>query len=148
VISRGNARGSVTLQVKNGVFWVKIVEDPKGEDLIACFREARQSNLLSGPMPTIVDMLGFNGSIDWTAIGAIREMVSWEHEHRPDGDNSVLSRCAYISADPLLAPVIKIICDLFGRTRHRQFRNPEQAALWVLHSEAPAPGATGSGEDC
>lgn len=149
MIGRGNARGNITLQVRNGIFWVKITEDPKGEDLVACFREARQGNLLAGPMPTIVDMLDFNGSIDWGAIGTIREMMSWERDGQPTDGNArtVLARCAYVSTDLLLAPVIKILCDLFGRTRHRQFRSPEQAMFWVLQSEAPPPETISSDGD-
>lgn len=141
MISRGNARGSIALEVKAGVLWVTVVLDPRGDDMVAAFREARRSNLLAGPMPTIVDMLEFNGSIDWTAIGAIREMSTWQRHRQPgeDGAQIVLSRCAYVSRDPLLAPVIKILCDLFGRTRHRQFRDPEQAMLWVLQHEPPPP---------
>jgi hypothetical protein len=157
MIGRGNARGSITLQVKSGILWVKITEDPKGEDLVACFREARQSRLLAGPMPTIVDMLDFNGTIDWGAIGTIREMISWERGEEREGKRkprpadgrptAVLSRCAYLSTDPLLAPVIKILCDLFGHTRHRQFRTPEQAMIWVLQSEAPPPETISSDDD-
>jgi hypothetical protein len=140
MISRGNARGSVILQVKSGVFWVKLIEDPSGKDLIGAFREARRRKLLAGPTPTMVDMLEFNGTIDWRAISAIRAMTPWERGH-PAGQRGIgpiLFRCAYVSGDPLLAPVIKIICDLFGHTRHRQFRDQAQAVLWVLQSEAPA----------
>jgi hypothetical protein len=149
MIGRGNARGSVTLQVKSGIFWVKITEDPRGEDLVACFREARQNRLLTGPMPTIVDILEFNGTIDWSAIGTIREMMSWEAGGQPIDVKAtgILARCAYLSTDPLLAPVIKILCDLFGRTRHRQFRSPEQAMIWVLQSEAPPPETISSDSD-
>ena len=149
MIGRGNTRGSVTLQVKSGIFWVKITEDPKGEDLVACFREAWQNRLLSRPMPTIVDILEFNGTIDWAAIGTIREMISWRRDRQPAdaADRKVLARCAYLSTDPLLAPVIKILCDLFGHVRHRQFRNPEQAMIWVLQSEAPPPETVSSDSD-
>jgi hypothetical protein len=142
MIERGTARGSITLQVENGVFWVKLVQDPRGSDLVAAFQEARRSRLLVGPMPTIVDMLDYNGSIDWWAVGAIRDMTPWERQRRQENEpQPVLARCAYVSRDALLAPVIKIICDLFGRSRHRQFRDAEQALLWVLQPEAPPPGS-------
>ncbi|HWU00073.1 MAG TPA: hypothetical protein VN229_20720 [Terriglobales bacterium] len=142
MIERGTARGSISLQVRNGIFWVKVLQDPRGSDLVAAFQEARRSRLLVGPMPTVVDMLDYNGSIDWWAIGAIRDMTPWERQRRQgeDESNPTLARCAYVSRDMLLAPVIKIICDLFGRSRHRQFRDAEQAVLWVLQPEAPPPG--------
>jgi hypothetical protein len=149
MITRGNIRGRVTLQIQNGVFWVKIEQDPRGEDLVACFAEARETNLLPGPMPTIVDMLAFNGSIDWNAIAAVREMTPWEKQAqpKPGAHRLIVARCGYISTDPLLAPVIKILCDLFGRSRHRQFRNPEQALLWVLQNEAPPPESVTDDDD-
>ena len=141
MISRGNNRGKVTLRVQNGVFWVKLELDPRGEDLVACFSEARSSGMLAGPMPTVVDMLTYNGSIDWSAITAIRAMIPWEKQHHAQIGfrRIVMARCAYVSVDPLLAPIIKIICDLFGRMRHRQFRDPAHALLWVLQSELPPP---------
>lgn len=149
MIRCGTARGSVTLEVKSGVFWVKVAQDPRGQDLVAAFQQARQQRLLTGPMPTIIDMLDFNGSIDWAAIGAIRDMTPWERNRLPgrDDEKPILARCAYISEDALLAPVIKIICDLFGRARHRQFRNPEQALLWVLQPEAPPAASAIIDED-
>jgi hypothetical protein len=149
MIERGTARGSIALQVKNGIFWVKLVQDPRGSDLVAAFVEARHSRMLTGPMPTIVDMLDYNGSIDWWAIGAIRDMTPWERQrqHGDDAGRPILARCAYVSRDALLAPVIKIICDLFGRSRHRQFRDAEQAVLWVLQPEAPPPGQAALDDD-
>src|SRR5215813_4181914 len=109
MIERGTPRGSVTLQVKNGIFWVRLVQDPRGSDLIEAFRQARRRRLLAGPMPTIVDMLDYNGSIDWRAVGAIRDMTPWERQRRHGDDTrQVLARCAYVSRDTLLAPVIKI----------------------------------------
>jgi len=148
MIERGTARGSISLQVKNGIFWVKLAQDPRGADLVAAFKEARDGRLLAGPMPTIVDMLDYNGSIDWWAVGAIRDMTPWERQRRREDENRpTLARCAYISRDTLLAPVIKIICDLFGRSRHRQFRDAEQAVLWVLQPEVPPPGQAMLDED-
>lgn len=141
MIRRGTPRGSITLEVRSGVFWVTVVEDPRGADMISAFEEARRTRLLAGPMPTIVNILEFNGSIDWGAIGAIRDMTPWERQRRPhEGDQSqVLARCAYVSRDNLLSPIIKIVCDLFGRSRHRQFRDAEQALLWVLQPEPLPP---------
>ena len=77
------------------------------------------------------------------------ERLSWEAEGQPIDVKAtgILARCAYLSTDPLLAPVIKILCDLFGRTRHRQFRSPEQAMIWVLQSEAPPPETISSDSD-
>jgi hypothetical protein len=141
MISRGNVRGRITVWITSGVPWVKLEQDPKGDDIVACFAEARSSGLLNGPTPAMVDLLSFNGSIDWTAITAIRSLIPWERQHNgaSEGRRTYTARCAYVSTDPLLAPVIKIICDLFGRSRHRQFRDPEQALLWVLQGEAPPP---------
>jgi hypothetical protein len=132
--------------MQSGVFWVKLEQDPKGDDIVACFAEARSSGLLSGPTPTMVDMLNFNGSIDWGAITAVRNLVPWERQHdsAPGSRRAFTARCAYISIDPLLAPVIKILCDLFGGSRHRQFRDPEQGLLWILQDEAPPPDSVAS----
>jgi len=162
MIFYGNAAGRITLRVEHGVLWIKLEQDPHGADIVQSFRDAISEGLLKAGIPTVVDMLGFNGNIDWQAIRTIREMVvrelsppetsklpeprelseppqlsermapAWQPE-RPGPATEC--RVAYVTRDTLFAPVLRILRDLFYLSRLRQFRDLEAALLWVCRRD-------------
>jgi hypothetical protein len=156
-ISYGNAAGRVTLRVEHGVLWLKLEQDPHGSDVVECLERALAQGWLTTGMPILVDMLDFNGNIDWGAVRAIREIMPCAGAIRAEGARAQglpasgagaegqaratvdratqAGRVGYVTRDPMFAPVLRIIRDLFTRSRHRQFRDPEPALLWVCQPE-------------
>ncbi|MET1026959.1 MAG: hypothetical protein ABWY00_07315 [Dongiaceae bacterium] len=143
MIFYGNASGRITLRIERDVLWLTLEEDPRGADIVQSFRDAISDGLLKAGLPTVIDMLGFNGNIDWQAIRLVREMVA-EALPPPAGETSRLPapaapcRVAYVTRDMLFSPVLRILRDLFPQCRHRQFRDPETALLWVCQRDPVA----------
>ena len=143
MIFYGNASGRITLRIERDVLWLTLEEDPRGADIVQSFRDAISDGLLKAGLPTVIDMPGFNGNIDWQAIRLVREMVA-EALPPPAGETSrlpappALCRVAYVTRDMLFAPVLRILRDLFPQCRHRQFRDPETALLWVCQRDPVA----------
>ncbi len=148
--SYGNAGGRITARIAHGVLWLKLEEDPQGPELEQCLRDVIADGWLKQGVPTLVDMLGFNGNIDWGAIRKIREMIPWIGEAPGDaaidmpvgqkmpreGMGTGGCRVGYVTRDPMFGSVLRIICDLLGSSRHRQFRDVETALLWVCRHDS------------
>jgi hypothetical protein len=133
--------GRITLRSERGVLWIALEREPQSADIINCLQDAVAAGLLPSGSPTVVDLRDFSGTIDWTAVRAIRGML-------PAGTGGAGGaqdpappslRVAYVTRDPLFDSVLKIIRDLFGFARHRYFRDPEQALLWACQSDPSGP---------
>lgn len=151
-ISYGNAAGRVVLRVEHEVVWLKLEQDPHGQEVVDCLQDAVARGWLKAKMPFLIDMLAFNGNIDWGAVRAIRTIVPCAGvpvagfpgadetqkglvAGNPGTQITTGCRVAYVTRDPMFAPVLRIIRDLFTQSRHRQFRDLEPALLWVCQPE-------------
>lgn len=120
-IARG--RGGVAAWVDGGILWVQVAGEARGEDLLACIRQSLDDGLLRTGMPTLVDLTGFNGVVDWASIHAIRDLAPWGGAPAP--------RIAYVARDTWMSMLLKIIRTLFPRARHRLFLGHIAALAWL-----------------
>jgi hypothetical protein len=133
-LSYGNEVNQLTLCVRDGVAHFTLVGDPEGRSLYACIRFAVASGIMQLPMPVLVDMTRFSGSIDWQGIHAVAEMTfSQLRAGQP-------SRVAYVAPYGWVSLLIKLASHIFPKSQHRLFPSREQALEW-LQSNAASPEA-------
>ncbi len=134
-LSFGNAVGRISLCVRDGVAHFTITGDPAGKDIHSCIRSALDSGIMWLPMPVLVDMTRFSGSIDWSSIHAVAEMtVPYMRADPP-------SRVAYLTPDCWFAALIKLVGYIFTKSQHRLFASQEKAQEW-LQLNAASPEAS------
>jgi hypothetical protein len=124
-ISAGSARGRVLLRIVDGLFFVDVVGEPSGPDLVDCFRRALATGWLKPCMRTMVDLTGFSGSVDWRAIDTIARMAPWGRG-RP-GD----ARVAYIVRNQPFFLLIKAAWARFPLIQYRIFFSRHEAMSWL-----------------
>lgn len=123
IIWRGTRTDFISLKIEDGLLWVSVEREVRGEDLRACFEYALATGAISTSMRTLVDLRRFHGSIDWSAIYAIRDMAEWG----ADG----MSRVAYVVRHASVGMLFRLIRDLFPRCRHQAFASVDAALDWV-----------------
>ena len=106
-----------------GILWVTLEGEPRGDDLRGCFERALATGAITTSMRTLVDLLRFTGAVDWPAIHAIKDMAVWG----TDGQ----SRVAYLTRDMMFAVLLRALVDFFPKTRHRFFHDRDQALAWL-----------------
>ncbi len=123
VIWAGTRRDYVALSVAQGVLWVVLEQEPTGADLRGCFQRALAAGTITTSMLVLVDMARFTGAIDWSAIHAIKDMATWGADGK--------ARVAYVTRNNGFYVLLRVVADLFPRTRHRFFLDPHQAIAWL-----------------
>jgi len=123
IIRCGSHADYVSLKVAQGILWVILEGEPRGDDLRLCFERALATGTITTSMRTFVDMLRFTGSVDWPSIHAIKDMAVWG----ADGQ----ARTAYLTRDTMAVMLLRALVDFFPLTRHRFFADREQALLWL-----------------
>ncbi len=132
----GSRLGGVSLRVERGVLRIRVVNEPRGDDLVDVIRRAFEGGLLAVSTPTLVDLTEYYGTLDWEAIHKIRAMAPWG-TGKPGA-----ARVAYVSRDRLFAALIKLLRGLFPDTRHRLFATEPEALAWLQPAAAGRRGGT------
>lgn len=124
-ITRGNGRDLVTLKSDGDRLLVVVAGEVTGEALTECFQSGVDQKVLRPHMCTLVDLTGFVGMVDWSAISRVSRMLPWGE----GGEGR--SRIAYLVRDDNFAPLIKIVTALFETSSHRAFVAREAAVAWL-----------------
>ncbi|MBU0723920.1 MAG: STAS/SEC14 domain-containing protein [Alphaproteobacteria bacterium] len=126
----GGAYGRVKLAINRGILWLTIEDDASGDDLLACFQQALASGHLPPTIPTLVDLTGFTGHVEWPAIHRIRNLAPW------GTGKDARSQVAYVSRDSFFRFMLKIVAVLFPLTQHRLFDDRDSALHWLAPPKA------------
>lgn len=127
---QGDRVDFVDIRVRDGLLIIEVSGAPDTVKVLDGLQVGYQGGWISTDMPTLVDVTGFHGKIDWSAIRRVSELAAW------GGTEQNPSRVAYISPDYFFAFVIKAVSILFPRTLHRLFADRRAALLWL---QAPRP---------
>ncbi|HVO05045.1 MAG TPA: STAS/SEC14 domain-containing protein [Candidatus Cybelea sp.] len=129
VFARGDHRAGVRLEIADGPLLVTVEGDPPGSYFVDCFREAFGAGAIPGNTGTVVDLTGFNGRVDWSAIRAIGGFAprSDDPHHRP--------RVAYVTESAWFNAILKLISVLYPKSTHRRFDDVESAIAWLSKGE-------------
>jgi hypothetical protein len=127
---QGDRVDFVDIRVRDGLLMIEIAGAPDTVKVLDGMRAGYEGGWIHADMPTLVDVSGFHGKIDWSAIKRVSELAPW------GGTAKKPSRVAYISPDRFFAFVIKAVSILFPRALHRLFLDRRAALLWL---QAPQP---------
>jgi hypothetical protein len=127
---QGDRVDFVDIRVSDGLLIIEIAGAPETVKVLNGLRAGYEGGWIHTNMPTLVDVSGFHGKIDWSAIKRVSELADW------GGTAQRPSRVAYISPDRFFAFVIKAVSILFPRALHRLFSDRRAALLWL---QAPQP---------
>ena len=122
---QGDRIDFVDIRVHDSLLIIEIGGAPETVKVLNGLQAGYESGWIRTDMPTLVDVSGFHGKIDWSAIKRIGELAAWSG-----------ARVAYISPDHFFAFVIKAVSILFPRALHRLFSDRRSALLWL---QAPQP---------
>lgn len=137
-ISAGGSKGGVRLSITQGLLWIVVDGEPTGDQLLSCFQAAREAGWLRPNMRALVDLARFTGLVDWSAIGAIRDMM-------PSGPGTEkVSRVAYVVRNDVFGMLIRVLRALFPRSRHALFLEQSKALAWLGCGAALPDGAPAS----
>ena len=126
---QGDRIDFVDIRVRDGLLIIEIAGAPDTVKVLDGIRAGYEGGWISTERPNLVDVSGFQGKIDWTAIKRVSELATWGGKAQP-------ARVAYISPDYFFAFVIKAVSILFPRALHRMFSDRRAALLWL---QAPQP---------
>jgi hypothetical protein len=130
-VTFGNDTHFISVNVRDGIADITVVGEPEGKLIPACVRFAVTNHIMRLPMPTLVDLTRFNGSIDWQSIQAVAEMTNvWLPDDAP-------SPVAYVAPSALVALVVKLLAHIFPKSEHRLFHDRDQALAWLKPSSDP-----------
>jgi len=134
-VTYGNDTDFISVSVRDGIAHITVVGEPGGKLIPACIRFAVTNHIMRLPIPALVDVARFTGSIDWQSIQAVAEMTNvW----LPD---DVPSPVAYVAPSTLVALVVKLLEHIFPKSEHRLFRDRDKALAWLrLRSDPEGPG--------
>lgn len=124
-VSIGGNKGSVSLSIAQGLLWIVVDGEPTGDQLLSCFEAAREAGWLRPNMRALVDLARFTGLVDWSAIGAIRDMMPW------GTGTEEASRVAYVVRNDVFGMLIRVMGALFPRSRHGLFFEQSKALAWL-----------------
>ena len=129
----GTKAGGVSAGQGPGFVWIRVYEEPTGDDLVGCIRQGRETGLLTRGERVLVDLTAFRGVVDWGAIHAVRAMDRW-------GEGSgEKTRVAYVTKDRMFAPLIRLVTGLFPKTRHRLFGTYDAGLAWLRAGRPERP---------
>lgn len=128
---QGDRVDFVDIRVQDGLLIIEIAGAPETVKILNGLRVGYDEGWIRTDMPTLVDVSGFHGKIDWPAIKRVSELAAW------GGSAQKPSRVAYISADQFFAFVIKAVSILFPRTLHRLFSDRRAALRWLQVPQTP-----------
>lgn len=120
----GDRGDFVDIRAENGMLLVEVVGAPDTAKIYEGIKQGYARGWIGTEMPTLVDVSGFHGKIDWSAMKALSQMADW-------GGGAMQSRVAYISPDRFFALVIKAVSILFPRSTHRLFLDRRSALAWL-----------------
>ena len=128
IISHGTEDGRVTLTIGGPYLHIQAEGEARGESLVRCVREALDAGLIHKNTRSLIDLTLFTGSIDWKALGDIRDMVPWGEGRE--------TRVAYLVRNSRFAAIVRVVEVLFGRMRHHTFASREKALAWLVPEDA------------
>lgn len=128
---QGDRVDFVDIRVHDGLLVIEIGGAPDTVKVLNGLKAGYDEGWIRTDMPTLVDVSGFHGKIDWSAIKRMSELAAW------GGTAQKPSRVAYISPDQFFAFVIKAVSILFPRTLHRLFSDRRAALRWLQASHTP-----------
>ena len=124
-ISAGGSQGRVLLRISQDLLFVEVIGEPRGDDLVDCFRRGLDSGRLRPSMRSLVDLTQFNGTVDWRAIDAIARMAPWGRG-RPGA-----ARVAYVVRNQPFFLLIKAAWARFPLIQYRIFFSRRDALVWL-----------------
>ncbi len=127
----GDRLDYVDIRVRDGLLIIEIAGAPDTVNVLYGMRAGYEAGWIRSDMPTLVDVSGFHGKIDWPAIKRVSELTDW------GGTRKRPSRVAYISPDQFFAFVIKAVSILFPRSLHRLFSDRGDALVWLQTPQTP-----------
>jgi len=133
LISENSPEGRVSAQLRDGILWISLEDEPAGDCLVGVFRRGIAAGWIKPSMPALVDLTRFIGSVDWAAIRTVRTMAPWGTG--PSGDSLV----AYIVRSSLFGTLIEVASALFVNAQHRAFTNEAEALDWLRQPNRPPP---------
>ena len=123
--SIGDSQNCVILGVEAELLRVTARGDPPVGALVGCFREAIQSKALTHRLPTLVDLTAFNGRVDWNAVREVGTITPWSQDGKPG------SCVAYVTDSFWFRALLKLVTELYPKSRHRQFDDVASAIAWL-----------------
>lgn len=123
IIRCGTPQDYISLEVDQGIVWIRLEREPRGEDMRLCIERAFALGLIGTGRRVVVDLRRFQGSVDWPSIYAVAKMAPW-------GERGA-SRVAYIARHQATGVLLRLFGDLFPRASHRLFLDPEPALAWL-----------------
>ena len=133
-VSYGNKTDQITLNVSDGIAEIVVIGEPDGKTVLACISFAVTSGIMRLPMPVLVDVTEFSGSIDWQSVQAVAAMTNLKMPEGPP------SRVAYFAQSGLVSLVIKLLSYLFPKSQHRLFFKRDEALAWLRLSPVSPAG--------
>lgn len=125
IVCHGPQSGQICLRITPGRLFITVKGEPTGETLTSCFREALERDPEKINVPSLIDLTRFQGTVDWKAIMAVRDMANWGIESRP------LKTAYLMRQDTMLEKIVKVLTALFENSQHRSFDNYDEALAWL-----------------
>lgn len=122
----GSADDYVLVCLSDGILAITVAGAPAGGLIHDAILAGLQQGWLHPGLPTLVDVRGFRGNVDWQAMLAISRMTDWSK------GNTVVAKVAYLTSDSLFSLLVKAVSTLFPASRHRLFPEAETARQWLV----------------
>jgi hypothetical protein len=115
----------IELRILGDFLFVDLIGEPSGPDMVECFRRALDTGWLKPCMRTLVDLTGFYGAVDWSAIDTIARMAPWGR-----GEPGK-ARVAYVVRNAPFVLLIKAAWARFPLASYRIFFARDAALVWL-----------------
>lgn len=122
----GSADDYVAIHLSDGILAITVTGAPTGGLIHDAILTGLQQGWLHPGIPTLVDVRGFRGNVDWQSMLAISRMTDWSK------GNTVMTKVAYLTSDSLFSLLVKAVSSLFPASRHRLFPDPDGARQWLM----------------
>lgn len=126
--------GHVALAVEDGLLLLELTGAARLGRVREALATARQAGWLDNALPTLVDLTGFSGNVDWEELRAITHMADWPP---PDGRSLPV---AYVSDATLVIMLVKVAQAFFPWARHRVFSRRDWALDWLREKTTDRAG--------
>lgn len=122
----GSTEDYVVVCLSDGVLTITVTGAPTGGLIHDAILAGLQQGWLQPGVPTLVDVRGFRGNVDWQSMLAISRMTDWSK------GGTLVTKVAYLTSDSLFSLLVKAVSTLFPASRHRLFAEPDAARQWLV----------------
>jgi|GEM_PF-5899426 hypothetical protein len=123
VIVKGRPGARYLMSIARAMTILVIDGEPEAADFTAVFAEARRTKPFVDRVAILIDLNGFTGTVDWSAVKALHDAVDWRDVSR--------LKIAYWVRDMQYAPLAKIAGAIFPEAEHVVFEDKRLALAWL-----------------